>query len=1401
MTETQRSTATCYPMIHDTAKIFAVLTGKSCHPESREHSILPSEYMKQMLMSCQERIGYLLKPDRSIDVRSLSDHCESQCFEVSPRILLFQQFVPGDVYNTTLTIRNVTKASRHLKISRHPDPFFSVEYNGSICRGMIAPGLVHVYNVRFSPMEKRDYEYCIAFVSDVEIPETAVKIPSSKTIAVRNVGDAPAIFNFCVNNPYFSVEPSKGMLSKGEMMQLTAKFLSEKSGDLEADLFLNYESGEKFCLTLRSSAINCTIQIERDSINMEETYLSLSRSKILTIHNRSDYIVRFQWMRFKDTDTDTQRREEYERLFQLVYDMEVVRHVNLVYYNICQPDIHELVCQRIYADEIASLKNENFRYNHTSFLLMPESGEIWPQSTADITVIFRATKVGEISNAAYLEVTGREDRIPLSLRGTGKGPVLYLNVITIDFKNIFLCSVHNYEIVAVNKGHICGTLIYKAKPTDFGGAINVTPSALTLNPDEYKSFNLSFSSNRKGDFVERVDFVIKESLEVVSLHVKGCIICPTLHFDKSTIDFGVTALGFSKKQQVCLRNLSLVPVSFNVSVMKDGDQAPITREEFARSEAKPSFPSNPREFTIDPHKGVVQAHSSLQLNVTYTANVARCGRSIIRVDMWDSDSDPVILPIWFCGVIPSLSINPAEISIRFCFINFPYSRSINVGNKSDLDGYFCIIPQMVSEDMPVIYSLSCYQGFLKARQSKTISVSIITKVLGRQTITLNMLTMGQQAPVAACSIICNGQGPVISVQPNYLNFGESESKKNSSWLVKPSSGEVGPNESAEIEVEIFLRDAGKYSGNIIVHILNSRSISINVVATGTGCSIIFEPQIFPIFNMGFLFSHQDQSLPITMKNLGTHSYQIIWSNVPEVRIQRNHCRSTNEVLTENWYIFGQIYGKGKRELVGMSTFKATFTKPQIAFDKRELTFRIDMYPEEDSQDTDELVVTNQSQLNLNVQLYVKSPFYLIKDQEVLVCKRKIVLMGGTTTIIPVKFLPNVNPDNPYSKSYSGVLWFKYYEHPNKDKIRCRGTVNFPNITLLCKDLIINCISGSSAEETLRMTNNGPVPAMYKFLWAGESIDIQRQVHNVGDIMDPSKLQINIGSQKSTPRLYRNRESSAVRENGNGTTKIFAASTSTLRVLQKSKLDELLGKIQSETLDETLEKLRSTFPSTTEMCLSCLKNPEILALMDPDFELKELLDDILDIVPHEGILVPYSSQRVRFIFRGSEPMQVKAVALCEIFQGPTEVVNVFASADNVRYSVDRQIIDFGQKLFGEQCQSSFILENHSGICLNYEIHERDLESDTEKSDSAISALTVEPNKGLLDPLSSMKIRIEFQPTVHGAFQIEFELQVANEDPLILIAKGVTSYPQSIPCVPRDDIFKQHSAELGHQRSNY
>ncbi|XP_078052178.1 hydrocephalus-inducing protein homolog [Augochlora pura] len=508
----------------------------------------PSEFVKQMLMTTEERLEFILKSRYKHDLSCYSSNHDCN-FDVTPSIIVFQRFNPGEVFNVTLSIRNVSQliiteaqVSRYLKTSCDLNPFFSIENRGSFST-MIAPGLSNTYNVRFTPEKKMDYEYRLKFATNVgeiivpvigigprgildfpdriELPGTAVKIASTKVIFVRNVGHALTVFTLRSDSSCFWIEPSKGRIEEEETLQFTVCFSSKSAGDFEGKLYLEYETGERLGIDVCCSARNSPIRVDRSCFKIEETYLGLSRSRILTIHNGSDHIVKYKWMLLVDSDADEQRRAEFRKLFHLVYESELVRSVDLVHYDVCTPDIHQLVYQRIYADEIESLKKETFPYCHLSFMLSPEEGEIWPQSSTDITVIFRALEVGEISSIAYLEVTGRESRIPLSLCGTGIGPYFRLNVLTIDMCNVYLCAVHNFEVVVANKGHISGTLIYKPKPTDFGGTIEITPNCLFLKPDEHKTFNLKFSSKRKGEFVERLDFIVKESLEVHSLHINS----------------------------------------------------------------------------------------------------------------------------------------------------------------------------------------------------------------------------------------------------------------------------------------------------------------------------------------------------------------------------------------------------------------------------------------------------------------------------------------------------------------------------------------------------------------------------------------------------------------------------------------------------------------------------------------------------------------------------------------------------------------------------------------------------------------------------------------------------------------------------------------------------------------
>lgn len=88
--------------------------------------------------------------------------------------------------------------------------------------------------------------------------------------------------------------------------------------------------------------------------------------------------------------------------------------------------------------------------------------------------------------------------------------------------------------------------------------------------------------------------------------------------------------------------------------------------------------------------------------------------------------------------------------------------------------------------------------------------------------------------------------------------------EDSLWSVNPESGDLEPHESMIITVKLYLVDPGKYKDKIMLRVINSRTIPVEVKATGYGCSVVFEPQIFPIFDWGLLFRFQ--SFIITLSN-------------------------------------------------------------------------------------------------------------------------------------------------------------------------------------------------------------------------------------------------------------------------------------------------------------------------------------------------------------------------------------------------------------------------------------------------------------------------------------------------------------------------------------------------------
>lgn len=69
-----------------------------------------------------------------------------------------------------------------------------------------------------------------------------------------------------------------------------------------------------------------------------------------------------------------------------------------------------------------------------------------PKSFTELLLTFEPTSCGIVAAEAYLEVSGRDNRLPLSIKGYGLGPCIEVNPHSLDVDYIYLSSSHKYEV-------------------------------------------------------------------------------------------------------------------------------------------------------------------------------------------------------------------------------------------------------------------------------------------------------------------------------------------------------------------------------------------------------------------------------------------------------------------------------------------------------------------------------------------------------------------------------------------------------------------------------------------------------------------------------------------------------------------------------------------------------------------------------------------------------------------------------------------------------------------------------------------------------------------------------------------------------------------------------------------
>ncbi|KAM6349650.1 LOW QUALITY PROTEIN: hydrocephalus-inducing protein homolog [Podargus strigoides] len=908
-------------------KAVAPHTQKLVREAEEPVTLTPSAFRKETALMTLQRLSSTWErrrpqisqlPDKSSCHKFSTADVKRSLFRPSPPEVVFQSYVPCEVYKAPLVLRNRGKVPQLVKAVMETSPYFKLISPSDVgCK--VAPGMSSTFHIVFTPEENKDYFHQLICITEKEkfivpiwakgpraildFPEQLnfsvcpVKHSTQKTLLVHNIGNREARYSISTQSP-FSVDASTGTLGIGDAMQVTVEFHPLQTGVHSGSLRVHYDTGEDIHTSLYGEAEDVNIRLDRSSLSVEKTYLTLSNHSSVVIHNQSDIIAHFQWKAFATEEEDDvwklrlQRKEEGKTNYFL---QECV--------------VDPTLLSGTFQKQRAEVREGSMLFPDDIFTIEPVEGDVWPRSSAEVTVTFKPREAGVYQQALYCDISGRETRLILCVKGEGIGPQLRFNCDQLDIGEVFVGSANSYEMILFNKGAIDGVFNLVRPATTLGSCFTFLPQEGIIVPGGLQVIRISFSSTILGQFLAEFRFNVDGSPKPVTLIIRGCVIAPTFHFDVPSLHFGDVSFGFPHTLLCRLTNTSLVPMAFSLRIPGDGSGVPsITSSVHMSDNALRSWRKRaqghvrPREFTIIPCRGTVRALGFLDIQVTLCSNTLKMYNLALVVDVDGVGKDVLALPLTARCVVPPVRVLNPTVTFGRCFLKLPSERTVTLVNNSDLPACYRVLPQDRKEDAAVWYSSPVPCGVIQPLSMVEVPLILESQVVGKKHTVAHVMVFGSEEPPLEIHLSSTGEGPVVSMHPSKINFGQVDvlqdasrtlylsnqtaipasfsaemAGKRSCWRIEPSKGVIPPDSNVSVAVIANLDDTGKFKDEVKVVIENSRSYIIPVRAVGIGTTIVTDRPFAPELNLGPRFSRCPCLYHFKITNKGRHTHWLSWT--------------------------------------------------------------------------------------------------------------------------------------------------------------------------------------------------------------------------------------------------------------------------------------------------------------------------------------------------------------------------------------------------------------------------------------------------------------------------------------------------------------------------------------------
>ncbi|KGL84882.1 Hydrocephalus-inducing protein, partial [Tinamus guttatus] len=1433
-------------------------------------TLTPSAFLKEMSLSTEQRLAATrdMRRPRIIQLLDMSEtshqkfsalDLEQSLFQPFPSEVVFQNYVPCEVYEVPLILRNNDKIPRLVKVVLESSPYFKLISPHDVCH-KVAPGMPSTFRILFTPEENKDYFHQVTCITEREkflVPIRAigaraildfpdqlnfsvcpVKFLTQKTLLVRNVGNREARYRVSTQSP-FSVNPSIGTLGIGDTMQVTVEFHPLETGDHSRALIVHYDTGEDIHTSLYGAAVDVNISLDKNSLHLEKTYLTLASHRAVLIHNRSEIIAHFQWKAFATREEEQQQKM---RLCHRLQSQEEGQADRFLEECSVDPTLRERLSllSRTFQNHRAKVKGDAMLFSDDIFSIEPVEGDVWPNSTAEINVIFQPREARLYQQTVYCDISGRATRLPLRVRGEGVGPRLRFGFDQLDIGKVFVSSTHSYEAVLFNKGAIDALFCVDPPTTALGSCFAFHPREGIILPEELQVIRISFRSTILGEFTEEFRFSVNGSPHPVTLTIRGCVIGPTFHFNVPALHFGDVSFGFPCTLSCCLNNTSLVPMSFTLRIPGDGPGEPsITSCVQILDDTRPSWRrgvrghAKPTEFTITPCTGTIRSQGLVDIQVSLCSNTVKKYELALVVDVDGVGQEVLALLLTARCVVPPLqALNPV-LSFGRCFLKFPYQQTLTLVNDSDLPGCYGALPQEHKDAAAVWYFSPQPCGIIAPRSSVEIPFTLEAQVMGEQDTIVHVAVFGSEGSPLKIHLVSTGEGPVIYVHPNKLDFGNIQvlrdvsrtlqlsnqsvipasfwaqmADKCSRWRIEPREGVVPPRTEVSLSLIANLDDTEKFKDTVNVVIENNRTYEIPVQAVGTGTTIVTDKPFAPELDLGPHFSQEPCYYRFRIANRGRRTHQLYWTTEGFAPFRQRDRLPT----------LPQAKGRNPPQSLRPASpvFKLRPLRMELAPGKT-----MDMMLEGSSR-TPKVV---KERLLCHAVIGSKAG------------KKRIMQVDVTCEFIaPVLHISSRDITFRVEKEASDVLT------PQYEPLDLKNISSLPvSIILSLEQPFSLCdehqqpigVDGRAIKleigEELHLSV-GFNPAFHVGLdsWVANAALIIRFIEHFheerialrGEVFFPNlhfpTTAVDFGCllndtedvryiemTNCSPLLVRYSWSflmagraSQVRKTYCPHSEKHSTSLPTPWVPRAACVHLLpsvwfsppkpkfLGEHQPLKEEEAWPKDLAAVES--DCAVSAVKTGSLGETKDllpaKESELSSLgIEEVFDVLPLYGALQPGESQRVAVTFYGHADIVAHVTARCKVEGGPTYEIALSGEASLIRYLFDTQEIDFGLKLFNEVSKATLVLRNPGKVGFKYVV----LNPSVAPAASPMPGVPlVVPSTGYVGSGKEELLTVSYLPGVPGDFYRTFQIQVGHLEPENISLKGEGSFPRIYMDLPRN-----------------